>query len=79
MAIFTPPGVGKDEEEHIARAVQIAEGQLMPQKVEVDAIDKNILYVPEQYKNLDVYGGQTDSALYELLSKRYPSLRESEV
>ena len=79
IAIFTPPGVGKDEEEHIARAAQVAEGQLIPQKVDVHSTDNNILYVPEQYKNLDIYGGQTDSALYELLSKRYPSLHESEV
>ena len=79
IAIFTPPGVGKDEETHIARAEQIAEGQLLPQKVDVTSVDERILYVPEQYKNLDFYGGETDEALYDLMALRYPSVNEAEV
>ncbi len=78
IAIFTPPGVGKDEETHIARAEQIAEGQFMPQKVEVSSIDERILFVPEQYKDLDFYGGETDEALYNLMSLRFPSVNESQ-
>ena len=79
IAIFTPPGVGKDEETHIGRAEQIAEGQLLPERVDVNSVDEQILYVPEQYMDHDFYGGETDEVLYELLSLRFPSVNEAEV
>lgn len=69
MAILCKPWMGCDEGMHIARAEQIARGGVCPQQVSVDEIDTSITGVVDAYRDCAIYGGQTDSAIYELLAK----------
>ena len=54
---------------HIARAEQIARGGVLPQEVSIDDIDTSIVGVVDAYKGYSIYGGETDTAIYELLAK----------
>lgn len=66
-AIFSRPWTGLDEGMHIARVEQIAEGGFLPQEVSADELDTSITAIPEPYIDHKIYGGQTDSSIYELL------------
>ena len=65
-AVFARPGTGFDESMHIARAEQIAEGVFLPQEVSRDDCDIEITNCVDTYKDLKLYGGQTDTALYDI-------------
>lgn len=71
IAIFSAPDTGADEEAHIARAEQVAEGYFLPQKINIYEADMRIVGVQEKNYDLEFYGGKTDTALYELLTRRY--------
>lgn len=65
FAFSVPAGGGLDEPMHVARVEQLAEGAVLPQRIGCEGLEESLVspasgdYVP--------YGGQTDSALYELL------------
>lgn len=66
-ALAVPPGAGLDEPMHVARAAQVAQGELLPQEVSADDLDATL--VTAASRDFAVYGGQTDRALYELLAR----------
>ena len=78
-SIFTPPGTCPDEEQHIARAEQVAEGQFLPLEVDFKNLDTRIFGVSEEKSTSAIYGGETDSAIYELLTKRYSAIYNDKI
>ncbi len=66
-AVFARPMTGFDEAMHIARAEQVAEGGLLPQEISVEDCDTSLVLVADVHRDRKLYGGQTDSAIYELL------------
>lgn len=65
FALFLPIGAGLDEPMHIARVEQLAEGYFLPQEIECDGL--NTTLVSPASNEYPIYGGETDSALFELL------------
>ena len=76
VAVFVPPYVGMDEGSHVARAQQIADGVFLPSTIDVEAADTRILGTAEEFKNSDIYGGDTDSSLYNLLATIGPIVHD---
>lgn len=65
FALLVPAGAGLDEPMHIARVEQLAEGTVLPQRVELEELDTSL--VGPASDRYEAYGGETDSALYELI------------
>ena len=65
FALLVPAGAGLDEPMHIARVEQLAEGTVLPQRVEIEELDTSL--VGPASDRYEAYGGETDSALYELI------------
>lgn len=67
VAVVVAPCCGADESTHIARAMQVAQGVFLPQQVDFDKIDRCITNPDKKYAHTDLYGGETDKAVYDLM------------
>lgn len=67
FAFVVPAGAGLDEPMHVARTEQLAEGMLLPQRIESEGLEVSL--VAPTSGRYQAYGGQTDAALYELVAR----------
>ena len=65
IALSLPAGAGLDEPMHVARVEQISEGKFLPVRVSSEGLDTTL--VSPSSDEYDLYGGETDTALYELM------------
>lgn len=74
-ALVLPPGAGRDEPMHVARAAQIAQGNFLPVEVDPDHLDTSL--VGPTSDDYVAYGGETDASLYWLLVRGNLSFYQS--